>query len=308
LKGLEKNMPRDAFEKIKSTCDLPSPTGVAMEIVKLADDENATLIDVSQVVETDPATASRILKYVNSPLAGTSNEVASVQHAIALLGIVRVRDIALAFSLVNASAKGPCRSFDYSQFWQQSSARSAAAKYLARRLQCCQCDEAFTCGLLAQVGRLALATGLPQAYSTALTSVDDGDIDALLNTEFEMFGINHRDFGAELLTDWGLPKRICDAVRSQGKSLPKYNTTDTTERLPWLLELSDLFAELLTATAVPRSVLVTTFNRAASAGVKPDVIESVHESIGKEWHAIASIMEVKTRPLQAFSELYVTAI
>ncbi len=301
-------MSREAFEKIKHTCDLPSPTGVAMEIVQLAGNENTKLEELSDVIETDPATASRILKYVNSPLAGLKNEIASIQHAITLLGMVRVKDIALSFSLVNAGSQNSCPNFDYADFWQEASARAAAIRHLAHRLKCCQPDEAFTCGLLSRIGCLGFATACPQAYSTALAMVPKNDVDALLKIEEEMFDINHRDFGAELLTDWLVPRHICEAIRKQGIDLPRYDATQSTERLPWLLELSGLFAELLTSGSIPRSTLSTTINRSASAGIRPDHMEQVYESMGHEWRDLGKIMDVETRPEQAYAEMYARAI
>lgn len=102
-----------AYEKIKEAGTLPSPTGVALEILRLASDENATLEAMTAVVESDPALAARMLRVANSPFAGVARRIASVSVAVRLLGMRTVKNLALGLSLVANNRSGRCTAFDY---------------------------------------------------------------------------------------------------------------------------------------------------------------------------------------------------
>jgi len=101
--------------------------------------------------------AGRILRYANAAHGGSLRHIASLPQAIVFLGLFRVRQVALGFSLIDHYRSGNCLAFDYQAYWTASLAASIAAQQVAHRAQCPP-DESFTCGLLSGVGRLALAT------------------------------------------------------------------------------------------------------------------------------------------------------
>jgi len=114
---------RSVFLKIKSTTTLPSPTGTAMEVLRMVENESATLDQLAALVETDPALASRIMKFVNSPLAGLSRQIASVPRAVCLLGMQAVKNISLGLSVMNQHP-AHCEGFDHDDFCSESVARA----------------------------------------------------------------------------------------------------------------------------------------------------------------------------------------
>jgi len=79
-------MTSSVYETIKAAHKLPSPTGVALQILEVAHNENSTVEEIASVVATDPGTSSRLLKLVNSPLAGMPRQIVSVVRAV-LVGI-----------------------------------------------------------------------------------------------------------------------------------------------------------------------------------------------------------------------------
>ena len=54
------------FDELKATNQLPSPTGVALAILRLAEGEATTTQEIAHVLQTDPALSGRILKIANS--------------------------------------------------------------------------------------------------------------------------------------------------------------------------------------------------------------------------------------------------
>lgn len=303
-------MRNPAYQKFRETLALPSPVGVALEILRLANDSKTTAQQISSVIKKDPAIASRLLKFANSPLAGLSRRIISVSEAAILLGLNTVKSIALGFSLMSQARHGPCTAFDYKAFWSESVARAAAARNIAFWLIACELepDEAFACGLLCQVGRLAFATALPDAYSDAIRSVDPHDPIQLIDIEREVFGIDHNDLAAEMMTDWHLPDMVCLAVRFQ--SFPaqgSFGPGSPSGRLARILHLAEALSTILKRQAIEREFLVFTDREASRLGIRPEVFSQVFDSIALEWPAFGSIFGVTTRKVRSWDAIYARA-
>ncbi len=298
-------MTRQTYETIRQTCTLPSATDVAREILRVANDESATIAQVAAVVENDPATAARLLKLVNSPLAGVSRKIASVPQAVGLLGLETVKSTAVAFSLVSNFKEGPCGAFDYERFWSESIAAAVTARHLAHRLKNIAADEAFTCGLCCQIGRLAFATAYPERYAALLDQIDAGDPSSLSQSELDAFGMNHDQLAAEMMADWSLPVVFCNAVRRMDET--DDDALDASERvvaiartLHLAVAISHIFVPLVTS----RKVLASLTNEANRLGIGPFVFAEVFDSVSQEWRDIGSIFDVRTRKVPPLAEIY----
>ena len=64
--------------KLAACPTLPSPPIVAMHILALARDPDIEIEELVNVISTDPALASKILRMANSPLYGQQKEVESL--------------------------------------------------------------------------------------------------------------------------------------------------------------------------------------------------------------------------------------
>jgi diguanylate cyclase (GGDEF)-like protein len=206
------------FHELKASDRLPTPSGTAVAIMRLLQRENVTAQDVAQRVQTDPALTGRLLRLANSPLAGARRPVASVMDAVVLVGMKVVRQFALSLSLVGDHQHGQCRSFDYQAYWSRSLAMAAAIQAVAAQERSVAPEEAFTLGLLADVGRLALATAWPEEYGECLLEAEG---EALLALENERFAIDREALSVMLLEDWGFPAVFLDAlIRSNKPAAP----------------------------------------------------------------------------------------
>jgi HD-like signal output (HDOD) protein len=297
----------NCFEKIKATGALPSPTGVAMEILRLANDEGTTLDQIATVIESDPAIAGRLLKYVNSPLAGMSRQIGSAARAVALVGLHTVKSISLGFSVMNHKPEH-CTGFDHDQFWSECLARAVAARHVANKIRTFAPDEAFTCGLLSQIGRLAFASVFPDAYSHAMSLAESSEDEGLIEIEREMFEIDHSELSGRMMSEWNLPAVFCDAVRFQDD--PESDDPALAERpqqLARILHLSGSVAIVLTTSYARRDALTDIVNEGTHIGIRPDVFYDVFDSIRDEWREAGAIFSVPTRKVLPLVELYARA-
>ena len=89
------------FEKIKASGELPSPRGVALAVIRQAQNPEGSMADMARVIKGDPAFVARLVKTANGLVAGNRRAVVSVQEALMVLGLPAVRTMALGFSLLS---------------------------------------------------------------------------------------------------------------------------------------------------------------------------------------------------------------
>ncbi|WP_333689031.1 diguanylate cyclase [Methylococcus capsulatus] len=220
-------------------CDsLPTASRTAAAILNLAQREDVTAEALAQLIQTDPALTGRILRFANAPAQGTRRPVASVIDAIDLVGLPAVRQFALSLSLIDAHREGRCEAFDYAAYWQKSLARAVALQSITAQASTVAPKEAFTLGLLADVGRLALATAWPEEYSECLRKADG---EALIALERERFATDHDELTRMLLTDWGFPQVFIDALEQNHRD--DFRDDDRTVRFARQLALARRIAE-----------------------------------------------------------------
>jgi len=297
-------MKSDPYELIKATERLPSPKGVALEILRLTEDENTTIEVLSAVIESDPALSSKLLKIVNSPLAGMPRTIASLTRAAVLLGFKTVANLALSLSLISDNRDTKCDAFDYDAFWSKSLARAVAARHLSKLVKIFSHDEAFTCALLAKIGRLAFASAYPDRYSQALSVIGD-DLSDLTQFEQELFGIDHNALSAEMMTDWHIADVFTSAVRAQEK--PDASDLEADSRpykFAQMLHLCHTIATVLMESTVDPDTLSAITNEAFHLGVRPEVLQEAFDSIREEWRDAGRIFSIPTRDVPTLAEIH----
>ena len=103
-----------------SSAPLPSPHGVALEVMRLTQREDVTVAQIANVLRADPAMSGRLLKAANVAAQSGRRPAVSVGDAVTSLGLTVVRGLALGFSLISDYGRGNCVNFDYEGFWSRS--------------------------------------------------------------------------------------------------------------------------------------------------------------------------------------------
>ncbi len=191
---------------------LPTPPGVVHRLLELTRGSDASVREVADTISADPALAAKILRFVNSPMAGVGREVSSLQQAVALVGVRGVTTMALSLAVMGSSRQQCCTGFDRDQYNVQSLACGAAAKVLAKLTRASSPQEAFSAGLFSQIGRSVFAAALPEEYARVLATTRCAPRD-LPDQELPAFGETYATMGAHLLRKWGLPESLCAAIQ-----------------------------------------------------------------------------------------------
>lgn len=293
------------FDELKATNQLPSPTGVALAVLRLTASETATAQEIARVLEADPALSGRLLKIANSAHSGSPRPVTSVRDAATRLGVRVVRSVALGFSLVSQYGHGTCRAFDYAGFWSRSLATAVAVQAGAGQGGPVAPPEAFTTGLLAQVGRLALASIYPDAYGDILTEAGYDDAPALVRLERERFATDHQELTAAMLRDWGLPETYAAAARHhEHPDRAGFSEGDPRHALARLLRLASRMAAVCVADAAERPARVRELlaDGAAMTVAGPELLAWCDRAVA-EWQEWGRLLQVETRAVPPFAEL-----
>lgn len=193
------------FAQLKATGELPSPRGVALAVIRMTQDEEVSMSDLARAIKGDPAFVGRLVKAANGLVGRQRRAVVSVNDALMVLGLPAVRSMALGFSLLSNYRKGSCAGFDYDRFWSSSLLMALSMQSLVQRLRVGAADEAFSVGLMARIGELALASVYPVEYARLLQEVQRSPELRLLDLEQKVLALTHRELGAAMLADWGLP-------------------------------------------------------------------------------------------------------
>jgi len=201
------------YLSLKADKRLPSPPGAALRVLEVCRRDDADIDEIAHVIMSDPVLSGRLLKFANSSFVGTGREITSINQALLLLGIRAVKLTALGFSLNSPDLEPCCAGFELKKFWARSYAAAVIARHLADDLSDVDRDEAFTTTLLAGIGQLAMAHGLPKQYEAVLKKVNQGV--ALAEAESEVLGGDHVEFRTRLLSDWNLPLKFVVPVEYQ---------------------------------------------------------------------------------------------
>jgi diguanylate cyclase (GGDEF)-like protein len=298
---------RRRFDELKATGQLPSPTGVALKILKMAQTESVGLAEVARVVKGDPALAARLLQLVNSACYAGASPVTAVADAVTRIGMTAVWQVALGFSVISGFRRGVCRYFEYDQFWSQSLATAVAAQILSCISRMGQPEEAFTCGILSRIGRLGLACIYPEAYSDVLSAAQNQGEEELLRLEQHTFATDHCELAAAMLNDWGLAENWIMAVRHCEDPLhSELPESEEAQRLAWLLHASIQLGAICVAPAEQRGRLLRDlYVRVSKIGLQSEGLLPVCDNVAREWVAWGKVLGIKTAPLPSFETITV---
>lgn len=175
-----------------------------LRIRELIHDPGASRVDVVGVISNDPAMTARLLRIANSAFFGLSGKIETISKAVAVMGLNRVHDLALATAAVPVLNELKSDLIDMHDFWRRSIYAAVVARRLAERTGLPSPDRLFVAGLLHYTGHLILCHHLPAEMKAAKErACDEGR--PLFEIEDKIFGFDYADVGHELMTVWQLP-------------------------------------------------------------------------------------------------------
>jgi hypothetical protein len=136
-------------------------------------------------------------------------KVTNLQQAVTLLGQRSLRLIAMTFSIVDTFTRGTSQAL-YNDFWRRALTMAWVGRRMCRDCPGQEAADAYTAGLLADVGVLLLAQFEPKRYMPLCNDHPHGL--ELVAAEQEEFGFDHPALGSKLLESWEFPAPFWKAV------------------------------------------------------------------------------------------------
>jgi signal transduction histidine kinase/HD-like signal output (HDOD) protein len=228
--------------------ELPTLPAVAIRVLEATASDDASSREVVELISSDVSLTTRVLQLLHRADGGARAEITSVERAVVMLGFEAVRGMTLAvsvFHVLGQSSKRKALHFSREAFWQHAIAVGCCAELLAEQMGPAAREfgitpsDAFVCGLLHDLGKVALDAALPKSFDRVVEATDllRGNIADL---ERSIIGLDHMVVGKRLAERWGLPLTLRECIWLHGQTPTALPATVKSPRLVNLITLADM--------------------------------------------------------------------
>lgn len=223
-----------------ATVKLPTISEVGQGLIRTLEDEDATVSAVRNLIAKDPALSAKLLRLANSAQFGLARSVSSLDEAVSLVGMSKVRTLALAACLGDAFPKLP--GLNPADFWRGSMACAGQAQWLAGVVGA-DGPQAWLTGMMLRLGELLIG----QADPVTLQEIEK--LPQLPGVRWErekrLVGHTEGQITGELARRWNFPKDIVYALRASADPLAE----KPFQRLAAIIHLAGILADAQTSGA-----------------------------------------------------------
>ncbi len=293
------------LSRLKVSNRLPTPKGVALEVINLTQRDDVSNHDIVRLVGSDPALSAQVIKAANVLLTNPSRPIATITDAVTVLGVHALRQLVLGIALIVDYRQGPCKQFNYPHFWAHSLLTGIAAKHLATRARLAVAEEIFVLGLLGNIGQLALATAYPEEYGDVLEHAKGKSLDELRRQEHDKFGCDQAELSEAILADMHFP-RIFQVLARDFRQPESSKTTEGSRewRLMHLLHVASQLADACLANSAERGGLVAKLRlHAARVAIETDYLIEIGDACVRDWLDWLELMHMGMVHIPPFAEL-----
>jgi len=261
-----------------------SPPPVYRKLHEAMQDPDASFSDFSDIISADPSLAVRLLRIANSSFYGLDSKVETIIHALGIVGIDQLKELALATILVNRFKGIDEDLVNMQSFWMHSIGCGLAARTIAKKMGERRVEPYYTASMLHDIGSLILYKEIPDKTREILTRCKSEGL-SLCTVEEEALGFTHAEVGAIVFTQWGLPGSLVEAVQyhhrpSEAKNHPLF---------PAIVHLADIIAyemglgtggEPTIPVLDPAAIQRTALTRAFLTDIQDYVRDQVDDAVG----------------------------
>ena len=178
---------------------LPTLPEVALKVREVAEDENASVVDISRILTRDPAMSARLLRVANSPMVRTTVPITDVNSAVSRLGINFTTNLVVGIAMEQMfQATNELIDQHMRTCWHHALEVAASSQVLARHFTRLPPDQALLAGLVHQIGILPIL---------AYAETNDGLLQDSLSLNHVIEKL-HPELGAHVLRSWDLPEAL----------------------------------------------------------------------------------------------------
>jgi putative nucleotidyltransferase with HDIG domain len=198
-----------ASDIVQRLRDLPPLPAIVADLMNHLGDEDTGARLLADKIAQDQALTAKTLRLANSSFYGMQRKVGTIQQAVAIVGLNSIQTLITAIVIIDRFS-GCNGAFDLRAFWRHSIGTALCARTCAT-LSRINPDQAFIAGLLHDIGRLALASQVPDAYDRIAANRAERDC-LVLDAERAILDIDHMRIGRALAEHWKFPLPIQQAI------------------------------------------------------------------------------------------------
>ena len=181
------------------------------DILAALNNEDLDASDLAKKIACEQTILAKLLRVANSPFYGVTGHVSNALQAINIIGLRNTRSIVIAAAVMSKVPPETLPWFDLSAFWKGGITVASAAQWLAGKLSVSASD-AFTAGMLHNIGQVILAYKFPTQYAEIWSPETISELE-LIQHERAQFGFDHAEVGAALARQWHFPESLVESLR-----------------------------------------------------------------------------------------------
>ncbi len=201
--------PRFIEDVAAGRVELPTIPRVVQRLMAALRDPDVDFRKIGEALSQDPVLSAKVLRIANSSFFGGQRSMASIDAAVALIGIQPLNRLIVACGVSSSFEAVP--GIDLKIFWRDAVVAATAAHKLSSSLAA-DPEEAYVCGLMHAIGHLILCRSYPEIADAMFTGFAPVRGSELAAIEMETFGIDHPKVGAIWVESIGFPQTVADTI------------------------------------------------------------------------------------------------
>ena len=210
-------MKHAANKIIRKFSDQKTLPHIAIRVSQLARDDKSTMEDFEKVIKLDPILVTRLLRLVNSPYFGLTQQVDSIAKAVIYAGVKNLRNLVAVESVRGLYSADGSDGFSRESLWYHTVVVSILAEMIARRIWGLPGEDVFLAGILHDIG-LVVIDQVDGESLREVCEVYKAGGKSFIACEEDVLNTNHCEIALQLAADWNLPEDINKAIANHHSS------------------------------------------------------------------------------------------
>jgi putative nucleotidyltransferase with HDIG domain len=188
---------------------------VALRIMQLFDsDDEYDIRELTAEIRKDQVISARTLKLANSVMFAPHHRIESLDHALLYLGMNLLMKFVIAAAVDGLfTQSGSGYSLCKGGLYQHAVGTAVVAEKLARRTAAAKPGQAYTAGLLHDIGKVVLDQHVAAAYPLLYRSLSQNNGRDFTECERSQLGTDHTEAGLRLARSWSFPDPLAESIR-----------------------------------------------------------------------------------------------
>ena len=199
---------------VEKVSNLPTLPEIVVRIAEMVDSPQTTGKRLGAEIASDQVISAKVLKLVNSGFYGFSQPIATIPHAVSMLGFNAVKSLVLSCSVLDSMNEA------FPGLWEHSLACARTCALIADQLGMSDPEELSTIGLLHDLGKVVIYQTLEEEFIQIRLRVEENAI-LVYKAEEQVLGVDHGQVGGWLLERWALPAKLTAPIAEHHDFQPR---------------------------------------------------------------------------------------